>query len=112
VHRDLAFILADWSRYFKRVGSEAFSLLILLEGLRSRSRLPARFRYAELAGSMGVSPVTLRRWLRILKKAGLVHTEFVPHTNHTEAFFEVRLAEGGRSTSGRLPGRRRIQADQ
>jgi hypothetical protein len=112
VHRDLARLLADWSRYFKRIGSEAFSLLVLLEGLRSNSK-PARslsvcqVRQCDRRFTGDPPPLAPGP-----EKAGLVHTEFVPHTNNTEAFFEIRLNEGSRSTTDRPPQCRRIKAAQ
>lgn len=52
---------------------------------------PDRFHYGELARDLGVSTNTLRRWLRTLKRAGVVTTAFVPGTHNAQAYFEIRL---------------------
>jgi transposase-like protein len=91
VHRDLAHIYSRWSEYFKLLSSEAFALLIILEGLRTRSSAPDQFHFSALAGELGVSPNTLRRWLAKLKKAGLLTTRLVPGTHSTEASFRLHL---------------------
>jgi DNA-binding transcriptional ArsR family regulator len=89
----VARLFATWSTRFKRLGSEAFALLIVLEALRTSSPKPDRFHYDDLAQSLGVSDVTLRRWLRTLKKARLVSTRFVPGTHNAQAYFEIHLVD-------------------
>lgn len=91
VHRDILHIYSRWSEYFKLLSSEAFALLVILEGLRTRSKTPEQFHFSELAACLGVSPNTLRRWLAKLKKVGLLTTRFVPGTHSMEAFFRIHL---------------------
>ena len=91
VHRDLAHILAHWGPYIKTLRSEAFALLVVLEGIRLKTGKTAQFHYRHVEEAMGVSSNTLRRWLRALKATGLVTTQFVPGSNRSEAYFTIHL---------------------
>lgn len=97
VHRDVARIFAAWSQRFRALGSEAFAFLLILEALRVTGPKPERFHYGELARALGISTNTLRRWLRTLKRAGLVTTLFVPGTYNAQAYFQIHLDPGGLS---------------
>jgi DNA-binding transcriptional ArsR family regulator len=91
VHRDLLEILVRWPDYFKMLSSEAFALLVILEALRLRKHGPDRLNCAELADELGVSANTLRRWMGVLRKKGLLSTRFVPGTHSMEATFQITL---------------------
>lgn len=107
VHRDVARIFASWSERFRVLGSEAFAFLLVLEALRVTSPKPERLHYGELAQALGVSTNTLRRWLRILKTAGLVTTTFVPGTHNAQAYFQIHLEQAPpRRPAPRGPRRR------
>lgn len=91
VHRDLAHLLSGWRDYVKKLGRDAFGLLLILEAVRLHVRDVDTFRYRELEETLSISPATLRRWLRTLKTAGLVTTEPVPGSNRAEAAFQIHL---------------------
>lgn len=107
VHRDLAQVLADWPRYFHRLGSAAFTCLFVLESIRIHGRKPHRIHFSDLARELAVSNNTLRRWLRALKRAGLISTRFVPGSHNAEAYFDVHLTPGHPANWTRRGPRRR-----
>ncbi len=114
IHRDLARLLAGWQGYVENLGRDAFSLLLVLEAVRLQSRTTDVFRYRDLEKALKVSPATLRRWLRILKKTGLLTAEPSPGSNRTEAHFRIHLEAPSKQAPKRSltasrsdPGRRR-----
>lgn len=83
--------MAGWQGYVERLGRDAFSLLLVLEAVRLQSRTTDVFRYRDLEKALNVSPATLRRWLRILKNAGLLTAEPAPGSNRTEVHFRIHV---------------------
>jgi DNA-binding transcriptional ArsR family regulator len=75
---------------------------------------PERLHYGELAQALNVSTNTLRRWLRILKTAGLVTTTFVPGTHNAQTYFQIHLEQAPphRPPAPRGPRRQRKKSEK
>jgi len=101
VHRDLAKVFGHWRKYVKRVGADAFALLIVLEAIRLDERSSDTFRYADLRETLGISPATLRRRIGRLRAVGFLSMTTVAGSNRTEAKFRIhvppRKTRGGMS---------------
>ncbi len=107
IHRDLAQLLSRWDDYVKKLGRDAFSLVLVLEGIRLHARDVDTFVYRDLEDALSISPATLRRWLRTLRNSGLVTMEAVPGSNRTAANFHIHLqASTNRRRTNPLSGER------